>query len=86
MARFFVYIVQCERDNSFYTGYTKDLVKRIELHNNGRGSKYTRARGPVTLLYHEEYKTRWAAMRREREIKKLSRKKKKELIHFSEAS
>ena len=86
MARFFVYIVQCERDNSFYTGYTKDLARRMQNHNSGRGGKYTRARGPVRLLYHEEYRTRRAAMRREREIKKLSRKKKKELIRFSEAS
>ena len=44
--RFFVYILQC-RDGTFYTGYTPDLARRLELHNAGQGAKYTRGRRPV---------------------------------------
>ncbi|NVM28142.1 MAG: GIY-YIG nuclease family protein [Candidatus Helarchaeota archaeon] len=80
MGQFYVYIVKCEKDNSFYTGYTNNLEKRISQHNRGIGSKYTRSRGPVELQYYEIYNTRKWAMRREREIKKFSRKTKIQLI------
>ena len=79
MSQFYVYILKCEKDNSYYTGYTSDLTRRIKEHNSGKGAKYTRARGPVDLQYVEQYETRKRAMQREREIKKLSRKKKTEL-------
>ncbi|NVM52130.1 MAG: GIY-YIG nuclease family protein [Candidatus Helarchaeota archaeon] len=78
--KYYVYIVRCEKDNSFYTGYTSDLDRRVRQHNNGIGSKYTRSHGPVQLLYYEMYRTRKKAMHREREIKKLSRKRKKLLM------
>jgi len=80
MGQFYVYILKCEKDKSFYTGYTVDLPRRIKEHNRGNGAKYTRARGPVELLYYEEYISRQEAMHREREIKKLSRCKKMQLI------
>ena len=80
MGQFYVYIVQCERDNSFYTGYTSNLERRIKEHNRGVGSKYTRSHGPVNLMYYETYSTRKSAMRRERAIKRLSRKRKVKLI------
>ena len=80
MGRFYVYIVRCEKDNSFYTGYTSDLSRRISQHNSGIGARYTRGRRPVQLLYHEEFTTRKEAMRREREIKRFSRKRKVRLI------
>ena len=82
MSKYYVYIVKCEKDNSFYTGYTADLARRMKEHNseNGKGAKYTRYRRPVRLIYQEEYRTRTDAMRREREIKKLSRKRKIHLI------
>jgi putative endonuclease len=82
MSKFYVYIVKCEKDNSFYTGYTADLARRIQEHNgeNGKGARYTRCRRPVQLIYHEEYRSRKEAMRREREIKKLSKKRKIHLI------
>jgi len=80
MGHFYVYILKCEKDNSFYTGYTKDLYRRIKEHNIGKGAKYTKAHGSVQLLYYEEHVSVQDAMRREREIKKLSRKKKIQLM------
>lgn len=80
MGQFYVYILKCQ-DNSFYTGYTADLNRRIREHNTGRGAKYTRARKPVELLYFEDYFSIQDAMRREREIKRLSRAKKMQLMN-----
>lgn len=77
--RYYVYILRC-RDGSFYTGYTNDLERRIEEHNNGRGGRYTRGRFPVELVHSERYPTRKKAINRELEIKKFSRKTKRELI------
>lgn len=75
----FVYILKC-KDESLYTGWTNDLEKRIKTHNSGKGAKYTRGRTPVKLMYYEEYEDKLIAQRREREIKKLPRGKKLELI------
>lgn len=79
---FFVYMLQC-RDNSFYTGYTNNIDKRLRIHNEGKGSKYTRTRLPVKLVYIEEFATKSEAMKREIEIKKLPRIKKEELVQTS---
>ena len=80
MGRFYVYILKCQ-DNTFYTGYTADLSRRLKEHNTGRGAKYTRgARKPVELLYCEDHNSIQDAMRREREIKRLSREKKIQLM------
>jgi putative endonuclease len=75
----YVYMLLC-RDNTLYTGWTNDLESRIASHNAGRGSKYTRARLPVRFVYCEKFKTKSEALKREIEIKKLSRKEKLELI------
>lgn len=75
----FVYVLKC-RDESLYTGWTNDLEKRIKTHNSGKGAKYTRGRTPVKLIYYEKYDDKLIAQSREREIKKLSREKKLELI------
>ena len=75
----YTYIVLC-KDNTYYTGWTNDLEKRMEAHNCGRGAKYTKGRFPVHLVYWEEFETRQEAMRRECEIKRLSRKEKELLI------
>lgn len=75
----YTYIVEC-RDGTLYTGWTNNLEKRIADHNNGKGAKYTRARGPVTLVYYETFEEKRQAMGREYEIKHLSRKEKKKLI------
>lgn len=76
----YIYIVQCQ-DGSYYTGWTNQLEKRIKAHNNGKGAKYTKARKPVKLIYYETYSNKREAMKREYEIKKLTRKQKEKLIN-----
>lgn len=75
----YVYIVECS-DGTFYTGWTNDLEKRISAHSKGIGAKYTRGRGPVKLIYHEIFENKNDAMKREYEIKKLTKKAKLSLI------
>ncbi|KJU71805.1 MAG: GIY-YIG nuclease family protein [Clostridium baratii] len=75
----YVYIIKCS-DDSLYTGWTNDLEKRFKNHQEGKGAKYTRGRGPLELVYFEEYETKVQAMKREYEIKKMSREKKIKLI------
>ena len=77
----YVYIVECS-DSTFYTGWTNNLEKRIAMHSNGTGAKYTKGRGPVKLIYHEEFEDKKDAMKREYEIKKLTRKAKSILIEY----
>ncbi|MCX6557637.1 MAG: GIY-YIG nuclease family protein [Candidatus Aminicenantes bacterium] len=77
--RFFVYILRC-RDGTFYTGYTPDLARRLELHNSGKGARYTRSRRPVTLVWSKEYRYFKRAFLAELKIKKLKRKQKVRLI------
>lgn len=74
-----VYILRCA-DDTLYTGITADLERRLAAHNSGKGAKYTRGRGPVTLLYREAVADHSAALRREAAIKRLSRAEKLELI------
>jgi predicted GIY-YIG superfamily endonuclease len=76
---FHVYILQCS-DGSYYTGYTKNLNERTRQHQNGTGAKYTKAHKPLRVAYVEHFDSRGTAMRREREIKKLSHQQKLELI------
>ena len=71
----YTYTVKC-CDNTLYTGWTTDLDRRIEAHNSGKGAKYTRSRRPVELIYAERFDTKQEAMRREWEIKQLSREEK----------
>jgi putative endonuclease len=75
----YVYIVECS-DGTFYTGWTNNLEKRIYMHSNGVGAKYTKGRGPVKLMHYEEFEEKKDAMKREYEIKKLTRKAKIILI------
>lgn len=79
MAEHYVYIIKCA-DDTLYTGYAKDVKARIAKHNSGNGAKYTRNRGPVRLMYSEVYKTKSEALKREYEIKKLTRQQKLALI------
>lgn len=73
---YFVYIVECS-DKTLYTGTTSDIQKRIHAHNSAKsGAKYTKSRRPVTLRYSEEVENVSAALKREAQIKKLSRKEK----------
>lgn len=75
----YTYIVECS-DGSFYTGWTNDLEKRIKVHNEGKGAKYTKCRRPVVLVYYEKFQTKEEAMSREWAIKHLPRRKKEEMI------
>lgn len=76
-----VYILECA-DGTLYTGYTTDLTRRIEEHNNGKvGAKYTKARRPVLLRYAEEFATLSEALKREAALKKLSRAEKLALLN-----
>lgn len=76
----YVYIIKC-KDNSLYTGWTNNLEKRFKDHCNGKGAKYTRGRGPLELVYFESFDDKSTAMKREYEIKKMSRENKLKLIN-----
>ena len=74
-----VYILRCG-DGSLYTGISTDVVRRLEEHRSGKGAKYTRSRGPLELVYQEDCPDKSAALKRELEIKALSRAEKLKLI------
>lgn len=76
---FYVYMLRCA-DGTLYTGYTDDPERRLRVHNAGKGAKYTRSRRPVELVYREMLEDKSAALRREREIKRLNRAQKLNLI------
>lgn len=75
----YVYILKCS-DSTLYTGWTNNLEKRFKAHCDGKGAKYTKGRGPLELVYFEQFDDKIKAMKREYEIKKLSKKKKLDLI------
>lgn len=75
----YAYILKCS-DNTFYTGWTNNLEKRVKAHNAGTASKYTRTRRPVKLAYYESFETKQEAMSREWKIKQLSRAEKEILV------
>lgn len=76
---FYAYILRC-RDGSLYCGYTNDLQRRLQAHNSGTGSKYTRSRLPVELVYYEEFQTKNEALSREWHLKRLSHAQKLSLF------
>ena len=78
-ADWYLYILRCG-DNTLYTGITTDVEKRLEAHRSGKGAKYTRGREPLTLVYQESCGTHSQALKRELEVKALSRKEKLRLI------
>lgn len=75
----FCYILECS-DGTYYTGWTTDPERRVAQHNKGVGARYTKTRRPVKMVYLEEQPDKIAALKRERAIKALPRKKKKELF------
>lgn len=75
----YLYILRC-KDNTLYTGITTDVEKRLEAHRSGKGAKYTRGRGPLRLVYQETCGSHSEALKREVEVKKLTRAEKLELI------
>ena len=79
MKKYFTYLARCI-DQTIYTGYTDNILKRETAHNNGTGAKYTKARRPVKIIYWEKFKTKSLAMKREAEIKKWPKIKKEKLL------
>ena len=71
----FVYIVRCS-DDTLYTGITTDIERRIKQHNDGKGAKYTRGRGPVALVKSFECLTKSEALKLEYQIKQLPKNEK----------
>jgi len=78
MSHYF-YLARCS-DGSLYAGTCVDLKEREAKHNAGKGAKYTRGRGPVEIIYHEEFNTLSDARKREAEVKKLSKEKKEQMM------
>lgn len=74
-----LYILRCG-DGTLYTGITTDVERRLEEHRSGKGAKYTRGRGPLELLYREDCGEKSTALKRELEIKALSRDEKLKLV------
>ncbi len=77
--QWFVYILEC-KDGTFYTGITNNINRRIAAHNAGKGARYTRSRGPVTLRYQESCANRSTALIRECAVKTLTRDAKEKLF------
>ncbi|SES97041.1 putative endonuclease [Salinibacillus kushneri] len=75
----YTYILRCG-DNSLYTGYTNRLNYRMKMHNEGKGAKYTKGRGPFQLVYVETHHQKSVAMKREYQIKQMRKEEKEELI------
>lgn len=78
----FVYIVRCA-DGTLYTGYALDPRARVTVHNSGRGARYTAGRRPVALVHTEAFDSLGAALKREHQLKRYTRKSKEALLRFS---
>lgn len=76
---YFVYVLECS-DGSLYTGIATDLKKRLEEHKSGKGAKYTRAKGVKRIAYSEQQKNRSEALKRELQIKAMTRREKLLLV------
>jgi|GEM_PF-185472 len=80
MKKYYLYILECF-DQTFYTGITTDLVRRLEEHNSSKlGAKYTKIRRPLKLVYSQEFRNRSEATKEEARIKKLTRLEKLAII------
>jgi predicted GIY-YIG superfamily endonuclease len=82
---YYVYILLC-KDGSYYTGYAKDVKRRVERHKKGQGARYTRIHQPEKIVYVKKFDSRSEALKREREIKSLSHSKKQQLANSNEKS
>jgi len=81
--KYFVYMVRC-KNNSLYTGFSTDVEARVKTHNSGKGARAVKMMGlPVELVYQEECNDLSSALIRENEIKRMTKKKKEQLINGS---
>ncbi len=76
---YYVYVLLC-KDDTFYTGYTRNVEARFRLHKKGKGSRYVRLHSPEKVVYVEEFETRSDAMKRELQIKRLTHAGKQKLV------
>ncbi|WP_216831179.1 GIY-YIG nuclease family protein [Alkalihalobacterium elongatum] len=79
MGNHYVYMIRCQ-DGSLYTGYTNNVERRLQMHESGKGAKYTRGKGPFVLELCQSYTTKQEAMQSEYAIKQLSKSAKECLI------
>jgi putative endonuclease len=79
--KWIVYFLECA-DKSLYAGITNDIKRRFAEHKAGKGSKYVRSRKAIKIVFTENFKKKSKALKREVELKRLSRQKKKELIKY----
>ncbi len=75
----YVYMLRCG-DGSLYTGWTNNLEQRLEAHASGKGAKYTKGRQPLALVYFEEHPDKSCALKREMEIKQLTKAQKEAFL------
>lgn len=80
--KYYAYMLRCS-DDTIYSGYTDDVERRAEVHNSGKGAKYTKTRRPVKLVYYEIFDSKSDAMKREYQFKHLTRQQKEQLIKNS---
>lgn len=80
-----LYILRCG-DGTLYTGIARDAQKRLVMHQQGKGAKYTRGRGPLRIVYRESCASHTRALQREIEVKRLSRAQKESLIKSAETA
>ena len=78
-SNWYLYILRC-KDDTLYTGITTDVEKRLEAHRTGKGAKYTRGRSPLELVYRESRGSHSDALKREHQVKMLTREEKQNLI------
>ncbi len=77
--KWYVYMLRCG-DGTLYTGIAADVQARLAQHRAGKGAKYTRGRTPLELVFTEECADKSTALKRELQIKKLSRPEKMQLV------
>ncbi len=75
----YVYILRCG-DGTFYIGTARDVAQRLATHQAGKGAKYTRSRGPLKVVWQEGPMTVSRALRREHQLKQLTRTQKTAFI------
>lgn len=87
MSSWSLYIIRC-RDGELYTGVTTDVNRRFVEHQGGgpRAAKYLKGKAPLQLVYQELVGSRSEALKREIQVKKLSRQQKLALLNASRAT
>lgn len=78
IAPWYVYLLRCG-DGTLYTGISNDVSRRLQMHTDGKGAKYTRGRGPFTLLTRKKCCDKREALSLERSVKGLTRVEKENL-------